>query len=439
MGGFVLAGVLLVAGAVMLATGAFEQDDGRPPGGADRPATTQAESPPQSEPPQPQSYAADLRRIRRSAPRSCRRPYAPGSPWNTPIGPSPAYHPRSDFHVSAIDGELTSDPTQYTYPVYEVTGDTPTEPVRLSGVFTEVSADGDRVRMEKEATVELPIPAGAASAKGSDRQIILLDWGTGDEWGAWKLDQESDGSWKATNSSHYNVHWDAVAPDMFGARGAGIPYLAGLVRPCEIARGRIDHALAFAYDFPTPEHVYPATKSDGESGNPADMPEGSRLQLDPTLSASRIRSWGCTETCLTVARALQRYGMYVIDQSGRPKLMFEYEDTAHWGEVVNSDTVSPIRVSALKLLRPCDVVGTPAGERLRGTAGADVICARGGRDRVLAGPGRDIVYGDDGADTLLGGGGDDVLMGGFGDDLIGGGLGRDTTRGGAGRDRTLDR
>lgn len=433
MGGFVTAGLLLLAGVALLVSGSMTQEDKTPPEGGDGPVTTQHEPPP------PESYAADLRRLRRDAPRSCRRPYSPGSPWNTPIGPSPAYHPESDRHVSAIDGELTSDPTQYTYPVYEVSGDTPTKRVTLSGVFSEVFDDGASVRMEKEATVDLPIPAGAASAKGSDRQIVLVNWKTGDEWGAWRLDQDSDGSWKATNSSHYNVRWDAVAPDMFGARGAGVPYLAGLVRPCEIARGRIEHALAFAYDFPTPEHVYPATKSDGESGDPADMAEGSRLQLDPSLSASRIRSWGCTGTCLTVARALQRYGMYVIDQSGRPKLMFEYEDTAHWGEVVNSDTVSPIRVSALKLVRPCDVVGTPAAERLHGTPAADVICARGGRDTIHAGPGRDVVYGDDGGDTLLGGEGNDVLMGGHEDDRISGGPGRDTIRGGAGRDRVLDR
>jgi hypothetical protein len=433
MGGYMVAGLLLIAGVVVLTSGSLTHGDGGPSESFSGSVTAQQESPPS------QSYAAALRLLRRSASKSCRRPYSPGSPWNTPIGPSPAYDPQSDLHVSAIGDELSSDPTQYTYPVYEVTGDTPTRPVRLSGVFSEVFDGGGSVRMEKEATVELPIPAGAASAKGSDRQIVLVNWETGDEWGAWQLDQESDGSWTATNSSHYNVRWDAVAPDMFGARGAGVPYLAGLVRPCEIARGRIDHALAFAYDFPTPEHVYPATKSDGESIDPADMPEGSRLQLDPSLTVSRLRSLGCAGPCLTVARALQRYGMYVIDQSGRPKVMFEYEGTARWGQVVNSDTVGPIPVSALKLLRPCGVVGTPGSDRLRGSAEADVICARGGNDTVTAGAGRDVVYGADGADVLLGGEGDDVLMGGREDDMLSGGPGRDVLRGGGGRDRALDR
>jgi Bacterial Ig domain/Phytase len=73
-------------------------------------------------------------------------------------------------------------------------------------------------------------------------------------------------------------------------RRAGVPYLAGLVRACELARGRIEHALAFAYDFPTAEYVFPATKSDGNAwdgveddldSHPGDVPEGTRLQLDP--------------------------------------------------------------------------------------------------------------------------------------------------------------
>jgi hypothetical protein len=131
-----------------------------------------------------------------------------------------------------------------------------------------------------------------------------------------------------------------------------VPYQAGLIRPCEISRGHIEHALAFAYDFPTPDHVYPATKSDGTSQDPRDMPEGSRLQLDPSIGDREIRAWGCTGPCFTVAKALQEYGMYVIDNSGRPKVMFEYEDTAGWDGSVTADTVSPIPLSRFKLVVP---------------------------------------------------------------------------------------
>ena len=185
--------------------------------------------------------------------------------------------------------------------------------------------------------------------------MIMLDPATGDEWGVSNLSRDLLGNWTAWNAYHYNTAWSAVPPRdspgrPFFPRGAGVPYLAGLVRPCELARGRIDHALAFAYNFPTPEFIYPATKSDGKSTEPADLPEGARLQLNPALTEDELRAWGCVGPCLTVARALQVYGMYVIDNAGRPKVMMEYEGTAGWSGVVSAGTVSPIPLNQFRVL-----------------------------------------------------------------------------------------
>jgi hemolysin type calcium-binding protein len=426
---------LVVAGLVGLAaaTGALLGSS------ASREEGNDTAPPATSDPAAPEGAAA----LKRAARGPCRRPYTPGSPWNTPIGPNPAYHPRSRFHIGGLEGELTSDPTQYTYPVYEVSADTPLQPVALSGIYSNVTRGGRRLEIVDEPTVRLPIPPAAVAAEGSDAQAVLVDPKTGDEWGVWQLER-GDGGWEATNGYHYNIRWDGVPPsddsgDPFGSRGAGVPYLAGLVRPCEIARGRIDHALAFAYDAPTDAHVYPATKSDGIGTDPRDMPEGSRLQLDPSLTRSELRGLGCTGPCLVIARALQRYGMFVIDNSGRPKVMLEYEDTARWGGVVNDETVTPIPFSAFRLVRNCDVVGSPGRDRLRGGPGSNVICARGGRDRILAGGGDDVVYGGDGGDLMLGRPGEDVLMGGPGSDQIRGGAGRDALHGDGERDRLVAR
>jgi hypothetical protein len=286
---------------------------------------------------------------------SCPRPYSARSPWNTPIQAGAAYDPGSGSRLRGLDSELTSDPTQYTYPVYRVSRGTPQQRVTIRGVFSDVFAGGQRMRIRQHVTLSIPVPAGATGAAGSDAQIVILNRATGDEWGAWMLTR-SRGGYSAENGYHYNTHWSGVPPrsdtgSPFGSRGAGVPYLAGLVRPCEIARGRIDHALAFAYDSPSSHHVYPATKSDGTGRGPSALPEGTRLQLDPSLSAARIRSWGCRGACATAARALQRYGMYVIDASGRPKVIFEYVGTAHWGNKVTAGTVSPIPISAFRVLR----------------------------------------------------------------------------------------
>jgi hypothetical protein len=173
------------------------------------------------------------------------------------------------------------------------------------------------------------------------------------------MQRGSGGEWTAENGYHYAAAgnaWTGVAPAGFGSRGAGVPYLAGLVRPCEIAQGHIDHTLAFAYDDPTAQWVFPATKSDGHSTSP-DMPEGARLQLDPSLTRQDIEAWGCTGPCLTIARALQTYGMYLIDHAGHPKLMLEYRDTAGWSGSIDAATVRPIPTGQLKLLP----LGTPQG------------------------------------------------------------------------------
>lgn len=285
----------------------------------------------------------------RQAGRACPRPYSASSPWNRPIGSHQRYDPQSRAHVAALDRTLTSDPTQYTYPVYTVGAGTPRMRVRVAGTWSNVVADGREVQPARDVTVEMPVPRAAMPAAGSDAQIVIVNRATGDEWGAWQFARDGEG-WRAENAYHYNVRWSGVPPEPFGSRGAGLPYLAGLVRPCEIARGRIDHALAFAYDGPTADHVYPATKSDGRRTGPGALPEGTRLQLDPGLGTRRIRSWGCRGACLVVARALQRYGMYVVDNSGRPKVLFEYEGTAHWRGAIHAGTVSPIPFSAFRVL-----------------------------------------------------------------------------------------
>ena len=84
---------------------------------------------------------------------------------------------------------------------------------------------------------------------------------------------------------------------------------------------------------------------------------------------------------------------------------------------------------------PATIVGSPAAERLEGTAGRDVIVAGAGDDRIFAGPSRDIVCAALGNDTVLGGRGYDAIVGGQGGDTIAGGQGTDAIRGGPGNDR----
>jgi hypothetical protein len=284
------------------------------------------------------------------APRSTSvAPYGDGSPWNTPLAEDAPAHPRSDEFLERIDGPLTSDTSQYTLPVHEVDGDTPTTEVEIEHVFSEVTDDGTTLNRQQATTVDVPLPEDAEPAVGGDAQLVVVDTDTGDEWGFWQLRVE-DGQHRATNGYRYNVAWSGVPPEGFGSRGAGLPYLAGLVRPADIERGRIDHAIAFAYPTPSPDHIYPATKSDGPGDPDADLPEGARLRLDPSLDDDDLRELGLDDTGIVIARAMQEYGLILIDIAGRPKIYAEYDDTAGWNGQLTEDTVSAIPIDSFEVI-----------------------------------------------------------------------------------------
>ena len=80
------------------------------------------------------------------------------------------------------------------------------------------------------------------------------------------------------------------------------------------------------------------------------------------------------------------------------------------------------------------VVGTGAGESLRGTGRDDVIAARGGKDRIRTGGGDDLVCGGGGQDDASGGSGKDALYGNGGHDRLSGGTGGDKLVGGGSAD-----
>jgi hypothetical protein len=284
----------------------------------------------------------------------CARPYADNSPWNRPVG-------RVQGRPAGLEQPLTSDPSQYTYPVYEVTRRTPLRAVRFDGWYSRVVDGGTRLKNVRGLggqVAHVPIPARAMAAAGSDAQIIVVNRDTGEEWDMSNVRRASDGTFDVSNVGRYVTKWSAVPPrddnsKPYFLRGAKIPYLAGLVRPCEIHRGRISHALAFAYPGTASDWVYPATHSDGRTPAADGLPMGTRLQLDPSISAGTIKErWGCTGPCFTIARALQRYGMYLIDTSGRSKLMMEYDGTAKWKGVVTASTPSAIPIERFRIVPP---------------------------------------------------------------------------------------
>lgn len=354
----VLAGSLVVGALATRPTEAPTPSPG-PPGPAAAipspasPTATTAPAIPQPATPQP------------SPPRGVGRipPFTAVSPWNTPIPADAKPDPNSARLIETIDGPLSSNGSAYTYPVYYADSTTPRTRVPAERGWTVVRAP-DRVYTTNVLWV--PIPELARPSAGTDAQMIVIDVETGAEYDLWGVRRAGDGSWRVRNASRYNVHWDGVPP-RYGSRGAGIPYLAGLVRPEEIAAGRIEHALAFGYDRPAADRfVHPATKTDGEDDHPYAIPQGARLQLDPSADEHDFAEWGLDRTGRIIARALQRYGMYLVDYSDANKIYVEdlsanayrQQEGVSWSDpetFLSADTLAGIPIEMFRVLElPAD-------------------------------------------------------------------------------------
>lgn len=288
-------------------------------------------------------------------------PYDAASLWNTPIPADVTTDPMSATFINAISDNnlsLTSDPDQYTIPVYLVDNNTPTYTVTGSGYFHSYDAGNDTSSVghgSPWAISGVPIPNGAAAGVGTDGQIILWNPVTGVKYEFWQFIQNSGGSYSATNGNreHTTNGYYGRFGDGLAGRGAGTPYFAGLVRKWEVDQGQINHALAFAYNSPSSNYRYPASKSDG--GNfggvlNVDLPEGARLQLDPTLSDSYFQNIGLSPPAIVIAHALQKYGMIVVDHSGSSKIYLEQRTTAGWNSSITRNMLSTIPWSKFRVI-----------------------------------------------------------------------------------------
>ena len=252
-------------------------------------------------------------------------PYSKTSIWNTPIGPSPKYDVHSEEMVANLrlsnDGRIITAGEAYNYPVYFANEQTPRWDVPcLINRCTIASSDQNIIRTDMVQNV--PIPVDAQPGEDTDARMIIIDKVTHTEYDLTKARRTPTG-WTAGTVSIYNILWDGT-PVGHSSRGSGIPALAGLLRPWEIRQGRIEHALAFGYMETVIEKcVFPASKTDGKSTLPFAIPEGARLQLDPSLTEADFDQMGLDGTGKMIARALQEYGMILVDTSGSFKIYVE--------------------------------------------------------------------------------------------------------------------
>ena len=178
-------------------------------------------------------------------------------------------------------------------------------------------------------TSTVAIPKGTKLPGGADGQVAILDPIAGKAFGIWqaKYNAKTD-TWSGSWGGSTDLNGNGV--DTLGsATATGISRYAGVVTAAEFSAAvasntAINHALVFSTDIAASTFVGPAIKSDGINiaAVATPIPEGYRIQLDPTIDIDAIAGMSAGEK--VIAKTLQTYGAYVVDQGGaRMAFIFE--------------------------------------------------------------------------------------------------------------------
>jgi hypothetical protein len=199
------------------------------------------------------------------------------------------------------------------------------------------------------AQFQIPIPAGTKVEQANESHLVVVG-ADGTEWDMFKVTPPSmtplssgpvcaaTSNWAATviGVRGPSTGWQSNADTGPSYRGSNTAAGAGTIRQRDLATpngAAWDHALALAYPTTAsgataghPKYVYPATGGDGTTSGTGAMPEGARIQLDPSIncntwpSLASAPAWKKSE-----CKTLQIYGAIVVD-TGAGLYMEWYKD-----------------------------------------------------------------------------------------------------------------
>jgi len=265
------------------------------------------------------------------------RPFLAGSYWNTPLGRAPL-DPQSARYIR--DAQVISHSQNY---LQLVLGDW--------AIPAYESSNADpiyRINPSSGPTVRLHIPSRARPMATSDAALTVRDVTTHQvvALGGARFDPTNH-RWTARTVSRYWSTSNGIAQGLPGGTRdnlghRGIPGSVQAVMRREIRRGVIRHRLEVywwetAPQTPTGRKAYfPMTLS--ESGHVGTVPEGIVIRIRRSVDLKLVQ---LTPAAYTVARALQRYGAVVGDNSGSGNSM-KLQANADWTGVLTKDSLKSI-------------------------------------------------------------------------------------------------
>jgi hypothetical protein len=224
--------------------------------------------------------------------------------WHTPVAKGAAIDPKSADYVAGFKGpEPVVAVRNFTAPIFVADATTQRYKIAPTAYYATPEATLSRV----------PIPPDAKADPADDGHLAVLDTTTNCVFEMYRAKPDGAGGWTAEWVNATPADGSGIYPDGLATRASGFSIAAGLIWPEELRAGKIDHALVFAYpNTRKGDPVPPATRSDGQIPGAGTLPTGAHVVLDPDLDLSTLKLSGPE---LTIATALQQYGMYLADSS----------------------------------------------------------------------------------------------------------------------------
>lgn len=180
--------------------------------------------------------------------------------------------------------------------------------------------------------VSLRVPAGAHNQATTDLMIVIHDTTTSiaHEFYYWRWNNGNPTAWGHAQWNIGGAGHSGPGGARTGTSASGVAGMFGLLRGHEVnaAGYKIQHALQMALDgqgkcgmMLKKQAVWPAVSTDGfcKSGGycTGAIPYGALLALPPSVN---VDSLGLSEPGKRLAKALQDYGVYVVDNSQCPTM-----------------------------------------------------------------------------------------------------------------------
>jgi hypothetical protein len=285
------------------------------------------------------------------------RTFSSTSWWNTPLPADAPLHPESGGMISWLKGDNSKD-------YLHLAGATSDGEWGLPVYWADA---GDRVYDVAQTRWTLApefnslrIPEEAQPDPTDDAEMVIYDLEAGYVVSMYeaRYDSTTD-SWSAGGGSVYYLDSNGLHGSLpesddgrnFGHRG--VSQSLGVVLYEEIQDGSIDHVMKIAVNTTKDEHVFPMI--DDEEGTSAELapPEGTRIRIKPTVD---LGSLGLSPRALVVARALQRYGAVIGDQSGGSATL-KLENTVAegrgwlWNGVLSAGSLGAIPLGSYEVIQ----------------------------------------------------------------------------------------